>query len=77
MTMPDDTKLDRLLGVIADLSKSTHLDGAVTESPFTAATEHFVNETRLELENSHLGDAVPEPVKVDEIPEDPKTRKAA
>ena len=75
--MPDDTKLDRLLGVIADLSKSTHMDGAVTESPFAAATEHFVNETRLELQHESLGEAAPETVNADAIAEDPKTRKAA
>ena len=42
LTLSDGVELNRLLAVIADLAKSTHLDGTYAESPFTASWSSFV-----------------------------------
>ena len=77
LTMPDDENQTLVLRMTADLAKATQLDGTITESPFAAATEQFLTETQLELQELDLGEGAPEPVKDDALPNDSKIREAA
>ena len=77
LALPDDSNSTLRLRMIADLTKPTQLDGAVSESPFAAVTEQFLKETRLELQESDLGEAAPEPLEAVDTTTDVGAREAA